>query len=88
MEKVEHGSVRLLLLTLPWRGLRFFGRVVRHFFVAVGVLAAVAVLGYVEFETTVQAIDSRYSSEIDAYLGIDRKAISRLRGRSTHNCCR
>jgi membrane peptidoglycan carboxypeptidase len=78
MEKVEQSKLRLILLTLPWWVLRFFGRVIRRFFVAVGVLAALAVVGYVEFESIIETIDSRYSRQIDAYLGIDKKAISRL----------
>src|SRR5207249_2117456 len=49
-----------------------------RFFVALGVLVALAVLGYVGFEFIVETIDSRYSPQIDAYLGIDKNAISRL----------
>src|SRR5690349_17675393 len=51
---------------------------VRSVFVAVGVIVGVAILGYVEFESIVEFIDSRYSQEIDAYLGIDKSAIVRL----------
>ena len=64
--------------TRPWQILRFFGRLIRRFFVAVGVVAALAVVGYVECESIIEAIDSRYSDQIDAYLGIDKRAISRL----------
>src|SRR5436190_2180997 len=78
MEKVEQGKFKHLLLTLPWALLRFFGRIVRGFFVAVGVLVALAVVGYVEFESIVETIDARYSAQIDAYLGIDKTTISRL----------
>ena len=78
MEKVDHIKLERFLLTLPWQVLRFFGRIVRRFFVVVSVLAALAVVGYVEFESIVETIDSRYSRQIDAYLGIDQKAISRL----------
>jgi membrane peptidoglycan carboxypeptidase len=78
MENVEHGKFTQVLLTLPWRVLRFFGRIVRRFFVAVGVLAALAVVGYVEFESIIEALDTRYASRIDAYLGSDRNAILRL----------
>jgi membrane peptidoglycan carboxypeptidase len=78
MEKVEHPNFKRWVLTLPWALLRFFGRIVRRFFVAVGVLVAVAVLGYVEFEDIVEAIDARYSNQIDAYLGTDKNTISRL----------
>ena len=66
------------LLMLPWRIVCFAGRIVRRLFVVIGVLAALAVVGYVEFEAIVEAIDSRYGERIDAYLGIDRAAIARL----------
>src|SRR5436309_73240 len=78
MEQVEQGNFKRWLLTLPWALLRFFGRIVRRFFVAVGVLVALAVVGYVEFESIVETIDARYSTQIDAYLGIDKSTISRL----------
>ena len=78
MEKTDPGRFKRVALTLPWRVLRFFGRLVRRFFVSVGVLAALAAVGYVEFESIVATIDSRYSTQIDAYLGIDRNAIARL----------
>ena len=67
------------LLTLPWWLLRFVGRTVRALFVVVGILAALAVAGYVEFEAIVEAIDARYSARIDAWLGIDGDTIARLR---------
>jgi len=73
------GRVRLLLLALPGRALRFVGRIVRRFFVAVGVVAALAVVGYVEFESIVEAIDSRYADRIDTWLDLDRTTIARLR---------
>ena len=38
-----------------------------------------AVFGYVQFESIIAAIDSRYSREIDAYLGTDGNGIERLR---------
>ncbi len=78
MEKVEHRKLKLVVFTLPWALVRLLGRVMQRFLVAVGVLAALAVLGYVEFESIVETLDSRYSSQIDAYLGIDRNTISRL----------
>jgi len=75
--------------SLPGRLVRFVGRfirrllvaallMVRSVFVAIGVVVGVVILGYVEFESIVEFIDSRYSQEIDAYLGIDRSAIARL----------
>jgi membrane peptidoglycan carboxypeptidase len=48
----------------------------------VGVVAALAILGYVQFESIVETIDARYSDEIDAYLGTDRNAIARLHDRT------
>jgi membrane peptidoglycan carboxypeptidase len=78
MGKLEQRDLERFVLTLPWALVRWLGRLVRRFFVAIGVLAALAVLGYVEFESIVEAIDSRYWREIDARLGIDKNAISRL----------
>src|SRR5437867_8148549 len=78
MEKVNRRDLKRVVLTLPWALLRLLGRVIRRFFVALGVLVALAVLGYVEFEFIVETIDSRYSRQIDAQLGIDKNAISRL----------
>src|SRR5437016_5010484 len=63
---------------LPWALVCWLGRLVRRFFVTIGVLVALAVLGYVELESIIEAIDSRYWREIDAHLGIDKNAISRL----------
>ncbi|MGE5169708.1 MAG: transglycosylase domain-containing protein [Rudaea sp.] len=79
MEVDGSGNARHDLSMLPWRVLRFAGRIVRRFFVTVGVVVALAVAGYVHFESIVEAIDARYADRIDAYLGIDRKAIARLR---------
>ncbi len=78
MEKVGRTDLKRLILTLPWALLRFLGRIIKRFFIALGVLVALIVLGYVGFEFIVETIDSRYSPQIDAYLGIDKDAISRL----------
>ncbi|HWZ71323.1 MAG TPA: transglycosylase domain-containing protein [Casimicrobiaceae bacterium] len=78
MEKVDRANLKLFVLTLPWTLLRFFGRVIKRFFIALGVLVALIVLAYVGFELIVETIDSRYSEQIDAYLGTDKNAISRL----------
>ena len=78
MEKVDRESLKVFVLTLPWRFVCFLGRIVRRFFVAVGVLVAVVILAYVNFESIVEAIDSRYHRQIDAYLAIDENAIARL----------
>jgi membrane peptidoglycan carboxypeptidase len=79
MERTELGSLTRVALTLPWRVLRFFGRLVRRLFVAVGVAAALVAVGYVEFESIVEAIDARYADRIDDWLGVDRTTIARLR---------
>ena len=71
-------NLKLLLVTLPWALVCFLGRAIKRFFIALGVLVVLGVLSYVGFESIVETIDSRYSSQIDAYLGIDRNAISRL----------
>src|SRR6266700_414282 len=78
MEKVDGRKLALFVLRLPWVLFRFLGRVIRRVFLALGVLVALAVLGYFGFEFIVETIDSRYSRQIDAYLGIDKNAISRL----------
>ncbi len=78
MEKVDGRKLALFVLRLPWVLSRFLGRVIRRFFLALGVLVALAVSGYVGFEFIVETIDSRYSAQIDGYLGIDKNAISRL----------
>lgn len=78
IEKVDNGHLKRVLLTRSWALVRRLGRIVRRFFVALGVLVALPILGYVEFESIVEMIDSRYSRQIDSYLGIDKNAISRL----------
>jgi hypothetical protein len=78
MEKVAGRTFKHFVVTLPWALVRFLGRIVKRFFIALGVLVALVVLGYVGFEFIVETIDSRYSGEIDAHLGIDKNAISRL----------
>ena len=78
MEHPGRSTLKLVLVTLPWALLRFLGRLVRGFFVSVGVLVAIAVLGYVGFESIVEAVDAAYADEIDAHLGIDRRTIARL----------
>ncbi len=82
MEGASGNHFKIIFFTLPWAVLRFFGRIIRRFFVVLGVVAALAVLGYVKFESIVETIDARYSNEIDAYLGIDRSAIARLHDRA------
>ena len=75
----EAGKQKFNLWSLPWQVLRFFGRIVARFFIIVGVLAALAVVGFIKFEAIVETIDARYASDIDDYLGIDKAAIARLR---------
>ena len=74
----DHRDLKHVVSTLPWTLVCWFGRLIRRFFVAIGVLVAVVVLGYVEFESIIEAIDSRYGQEIDEQLGIDKDAIARL----------
>jgi membrane peptidoglycan carboxypeptidase len=78
MDKVDGRKLTLLVLRLPWALVCFLGRVTKRFFIALGVLVVLGVLSYVGFEFIVETIDSRYSPQIDAYLGIDKNAISRL----------
>ncbi len=82
MEGNVRKKLKRVLLTLPWAVLRFFGRIVRRFFVALGVVVALLILGYIGLEEIIETIDSRYSSEIDNYLGIDRSTIARLHDRA------
>ena len=78
MEKVDRRNLKYFVVTLPWALVRFLGRIVKRSFIALGVLVALVVLGYVGFEFIVETIDSHYSRQIDAYLGIDKDAIARL----------
>jgi membrane peptidoglycan carboxypeptidase len=82
MKEVINRNLKLFLLTLPAAVVRSFGRIVRRFFVAIGVFVILAVLVYVELESIIEMIDSHYSHEIDGYLGIDRYAIARLHDRA------
>src|SRR5262245_47056090 len=78
MVKVEARNFILKVLRVPWAILRLGGRILRRFFLVVGVVVVAVVLGYVGFESVIGMLDSRYSEHIDAQLGIDKKAISRL----------
>ena len=78
MEKDVRRNLKHFVVTLPWAFLRFLGRIIKRFFIALGVLVALVVVGFVGFEFIVETIDSRYSAQIDAYLGIDKYAIARL----------
>src|SRR5436305_3013825 len=69
-------------LTLMWAVVRFFGRIVRRFFVVIGVAVVAAVVVYVEFEAILEQLDARYAREIDEHLGIDAADIARLRDRA------
>jgi membrane peptidoglycan carboxypeptidase len=82
MEGNVREKVKRVLLTLPWAVLRFFGRIVRRFFVALGVVAALLILVYSGLESIIETIDSRYANEVDNYLGIDRSTIARLHDRA------
>ena len=76
--QLEPRKPRSALLLLPWRIVCFVGRTLRSLFVVMGVLAALAVVGYAEFESIVEAIDTRYAARIDGWLGTDKAAIARL----------
>jgi membrane peptidoglycan carboxypeptidase len=78
MEKVDGRSLKRIVLTLPWTLVRIVGRAIKWALITLGALVVVGALGYFGFETVVEALDSRYSERIDAYLGIDQAAISRL----------
>jgi membrane peptidoglycan carboxypeptidase len=69
-------------MSLVWAVVRFFGRIIRRFFVVIGVAVVLAVVVYVEFETIMEELDVRYAREIDERLGIDASAIARLRDRA------
>ena len=79
MQEVDPRNLKHVVLTLPWAVLRFIWRVVRRVFIFLGVLVVLGFLGYFGFEYIVETIDSRYSQQVDAHLGIDRASISRLR---------
>ena len=65
---------------LPRAIVRFAGRRLGRLLLAAAGLIVVVVgfLGYVGFESIIGMLDSRYAAELDAHLGIDRNAISRL----------
>ena len=78
MEKVVAETSSTSLLTLPWAFLRFLGRIVRRFS-----SLWVCSLRWLSWATSDSNSSSRRSipgipRQIDAYLGIDKKAISRL----------
>ena len=72
-------SLRRVVLTLPGMLLRLLGTAIKGFLIALVVLLVLGGVGYLRFETIVEALDSRYPEYIDAYLRIDRNTISRLR---------
>jgi membrane peptidoglycan carboxypeptidase len=78
MEQGDHRDLKRVVLMLPWASVCALGRLVRRFFVTIGVLVGLVALAYVQFENIVQWIDARFGREIDAQLGIDRNAIYRL----------
>jgi len=82
MEESGTGNATTLPRTLAYAVLRLFGRLVAASFMCLGLLVALGLVAYIEFESLVEAVDSRYSHEIDAYLGIDGGAIARLYDRA------
>jgi membrane peptidoglycan carboxypeptidase len=77
--ELQGQSLRRVVLTLPRMLLRLLGRAIKGFLIALGVLVVLSVVGYLWFESIVEALDSRYPEQIDAYLGIERNTIWRLR---------
>ncbi|MEO8442900.1 MAG: transglycosylase domain-containing protein, partial [Betaproteobacteria bacterium] len=78
MMKVDGKNFVFTILRWPWAILCFAGRFFRRFCLAVGIFVVLGFLGYFGFEFIVGMVDSRFSEELDAHLGIDRNAISRL----------
>jgi membrane peptidoglycan carboxypeptidase len=79
VQQQERAGLARVLAALPWRFACFVGRLLRRCFVVVGVAAALAVAGYVEFEAIVEYVDARYADRIDDWLGLDRSTLARLR---------
>ena len=78
MEKAERANLTRVFMTLPRTLLRLLVRTTKGFLIVLGVLVVLGSVLYLELESIVEALDSRYSQQIDAYLGIDTNAISRL----------
>ena len=78
MVEVDSKNFMFRVLQVPWAILCFVGRLLRRFCLAVGIFVVLVFLGYVGFEFIVGMLDSRFSGELDARLGIDGNAISRL----------
>ena len=78
MEEVDRRSLTRVFLTLPWTLLRAAGKALKWLLIVLGAIVVVGAVGYIGFESIVEAVDSRYSQEIDAHLGIDKNTISRL----------
>ena len=78
MEKIERPNLTRVFLMLPRTLLQLLGRTIKGSLMVLGVLVVLGVAGYVEFESIIEALDSRYSQQIDAYLGTDTNAIARL----------
>jgi membrane peptidoglycan carboxypeptidase len=71
-------DLKRVVLTLPWMLLRAVVGVIKGFLIILGAVVVLGALGYFGFESIVEALDSRYSERIDAYLGIDKRATARL----------
>lgn len=77
--KRDHADATPALASLPRRILRFTGNVVAHLAGTLTLVAALGVLGFIGFETVVEAVDGAFPGAIDARLGTDHRAIARLR---------
>ena len=82
MKEQTGTRLKRILLTIPWAIVRFFGRLTRGVLAIVGVAVALVIVGYIYAEEIFEAVDSRYFTEVDEHLGIDRTTISRLHDRA------
>ena len=78
MDSTQEGKPKSALLVLPWAVVRFAGRIVRRCLVGIGVLVVLGVVAYVELESIIEFVDSRYGREIDDWLGTDARSAARL----------
>jgi membrane peptidoglycan carboxypeptidase len=78
VDSTEEKKSKSALLLVPLVCMRWLGRLVRYCMVGIGVLVVLGVVAYVELESIVEFVDSRYGEEIDDYLDTDARSIARL----------
>ncbi len=78
MEKDERPNFTRDFLMSPQPLLRLLARTVKVLLVAVGVLVVLGGVLYLELESIVEVLDTHFSDRIDAYLNIDKDAVTRL----------